>query len=215
MCVLAGFPTTLAKNLVTPTTDNFPFGIWFANATTVYIADEGQGVAGDMSAGLQKWVFDDVSSTWKKQYVLQNGLNRFQSYAVPNGPHGEVYPTALNPAADGLRNLTGRVNADGTVSIWAITSTVSTNVDQGADPNQLVYITDVLANTSSAVAAQEKFMVLRTARYGEVLRGVSFTPAVPATKDDCKDGGWQNLVEADGTSFKNQGSCVSYVNTGK
>jgi len=215
MCVLAGFPTILAKNLVTPTSDDFPFGIWFADAKTVYIADEGQGVAGDTSAGLQKWVFNDETSMWEKKYVLQNGLNRFQPYSVPNGPNGEVYPPALNPAADGLRNLTGRVNADGTVSIWAITSTVSTNVDQGADPNQLVAITDVLGNTSSAAAAQETFTVLRTARFGEVLRGVSFTPAVPATTEDCKDSGWQNLVRADGTAFKNQGACVSYVNTGK
>jgi hypothetical protein len=215
MCILAGFPTTLAKNLATPSTDNFPFGIWFATANTVYIADEGQGVAGDTSAGLQKWVFNDATSVWEKKYVLQNGLNRFQAYAVPDGPNGEVYPPALNPAADGLRNLTGRVNADGTVSIWAITSTVSANVDQGADPNQLVFITDVLANTSNAAAAQETFVVLRTARFGEVLRGVSFTPAVPATKEDCKDAGWQTLVRADGTSFKNQGACVSYTNTGK
>jgi hypothetical protein len=215
MCILAGFPTTLAKNLNTPASDNFPFGIWFANANTVYIADEGQGVAGDTSAGLQKWVFNGQTSMWEKKYVLQNGLNRFQPYAVPNGPNGEVYPAALSPAADGLRNLTGRVNADGTVSIWAITSTVSTNVDQGADPNQLVFITDVLANTSSTAAAQEQFVVLRTARFGEVLRGVSFTPAVPATKDDCKDGGWQTLVRTNGTAFKNQGACVSYVNTGK
>ena len=215
MCVLAGFPTTLAKNLANPTTDNFPFGIWFADAKTVYIADEGQGVAGDTSAGLQKWVFNDASSMWEKKYVLQQGLHRFQPYSVPNGPNGEVYPPALNPAADGLRNLTGRVNADGTVSIWAITSTVSANVDQGADPNQLVFITDSLANTSAAGAALETFTVLRTARFGEVLRGVSFTPAVPLSKDDCKDGGWHDLVRADGSSFKNQGSCVSYVNTGK
>jgi hypothetical protein len=92
---------------------------------------------------------------------------------------------------------------------------VSANVDQGADPNRLVAITDVLANTSSAAAAQETFVVLRTARFGEVLRGVSFTPAVPATKNDCKDGSWQGLVRADGIAFKNQGACVSYVNTGK
>ena len=51
---------------------------------------------------------------------------------------------------DGLRNITGRVNRDGTVSIWAITSTVSGNGDQGADPNKLVLITDKLAATSAA-----------------------------------------------------------------
>ena len=34
----------------------------------------------------------------------------------------------------------------------------------------------------------------------------------PATKDDCKDGGWMDLVNADGEPFKNQGDCVSYTN---
>jgi hypothetical protein len=38
---------------------------------------------------------------------------------------------------------------------------------------------------------------------------------IPTTKDACKKGGWSSLQEADGTSFKNQGDCVSYVNTGK
>ena len=44
-----------------------------------------------------------------------------------------------------------------------------------------------------------------------------FTPpvTVPKAKDECKDGGWQHLSRADGSSFKNQGACVSYVNTGK
>ena len=42
------------------------------------------------------------------------------------------------PATDGLRNITGKVNPNGTVTIWAVTSTVSGGGDQGADPNQLV-----------------------------------------------------------------------------
>ena len=37
----------------------FPFGIWFANASTLYVGDEGDGVAVDAptstKAGLQKW----------------------------------------------------------------------------------------------------------------------------------------------------------------
>jgi hypothetical protein len=95
------------------------------------------------------------------------------------------YPTGINsvnsggtglpwsPATDGLRNLTGQVNGDGTVTIWAIASTVSGNGDQGADPNKLVAITDTLAATSPA---GEQFTTIRTANFGEVLRGVSFTP---------------------------------------
>ena len=80
------------------------------------------------------------------------------------------------PAPDGLRNITGRVNGDGTVTVWGITSTVSGSGDQGADPNQLVAITDMLSYASAAQAAAESFTVLRTARSGEVLRGVSLTP---------------------------------------
>lgn len=41
------------------------------------------------------------------------------------------------------------------------------------------------------------------------------TFAIPATTAECKNGAWENLVRADFTPFKNQGACVSYVNTGR
>ncbi len=169
--ILPGFPETLAKAAGAQN----PFGLFFANANTLYVADEGDGAAADVLSpdnGLQKWVLEN--GAWTRVYVLQNGLNLGQQYTVPGTP---AYPPV---APDGLRNITGRVNSDGTVTIWAITSTISTSGDQGADPNQLVRITDVLANTSPAVAANEKFALLRTATYGEVLRGVSFTPGTTA-----------------------------------
>jgi hypothetical protein len=36
------------------------------------------------------------------------------------------------------------------------------------------------------------------------------TPGLPTSKDQCKNGGWQNY----GGKFKNQGDCVSFVATG-
>ena len=36
----------------------------------------------------------------------------------------------------------------------------------------------------------------------------------PQSTADCKHGGWQELQQPDGTSFKNQGDCVSFVATG-
>jgi uncharacterized protein (TIGR03437 family) len=168
---LPGFPTISAR--LVGATDNYPFGIWFANATTLYVADEGDGVmadaAGSTTAGLQKWILS--GGTWKMAYVLQKGLNLGQPYSIAN------YPTALNPATAGLRNLTGKVNGDGTVTLYAVTSTVSTNGDQGADPNKLVSITDTLANTTAAGTASETFATLRTAAAGEVLRGIAFAPS--------------------------------------
>ena len=185
MCILKGFPTTLAK----AATASFPFGVWFADAKTLYVTDEGNGTntfdssagkyttaATQTGAGLQKWVFDSTLGAWKLAYVLQAGLNLGVPYTVAGYPTGQNPKTSLPwaPAADGLRNIVGRVNRDGTATIWAITSTVSGNGDQGADPNQLVMITDNLAATSAP--AGESFAVIRTAGFGEVLRGVSFTP---------------------------------------
>ncbi len=69
-------------------------------------------------------------------YVMNSGLNIGVPYGVEN------YPTALNPATGGCRNMTGQHNHDGTVTIFAVTSTLSTSGDQGADPNQLFKVTD-------------------------------------------------------------------------
>ena len=38
---------------------------------------------------------------------------------------------------------------------------------------------------------------------------------VPTTGDQCKDGGWASRTRVDGSSFKNQGDCIQYVNTGR
>jgi hypothetical protein len=181
MCVLKGFPTTLAKNATA-----FPFGIWFANPHTLYLADEGDGVdtfaggqytdaAAQTTAGLQKWLFNQTSGAWQLAYTLNIGLNLGQPYTVPGYPTGSNSVTGLpwSPATDGLRNISGRVNRDGTATIWAVTSTVSGSGDQGADPNRLVAITDRLSATSPGA---ETLQTIRTAHSGEVLRGVSLAP---------------------------------------
>jgi hypothetical protein len=38
---------------------------------------------------------------------------------------------------------------------------------------------------------------------------------VPTAASQCKNGGWTTSVRADGSTFKNQGDCIQYVNTGK
>jgi hypothetical protein len=179
--ILAGFPNTAAST--SPGTSGaFPFGLFFANASTLYVCDEGDGtfvsppVNGNVedptslaTAGVQKWVLEN--GTWVRLYVLQEGLDLGVPYSVAN------YPASLNPATAGCRNMTGRVNGDGTVTIWAITSTLSANGDQGADPNKLVKVTDLLsATTLPTGGGLGHFVTVRSARAREVLRGVAFAP---------------------------------------
>ena len=185
MCILAGFPTTLAKNLTTPAA---PFGLWFANAETLYVADEGDGFTGDSTlythaaaqtgAGIQKWTFNSTTKTWSLAYTLQGGLGLGTPYTVEHYPAGNNSATNLPwaPATDGIRNLTGSVDVLGHVVLYGITSTVSGSGDVGRDPNRLVAIIDDINNTDATKAANEKFVTLRSAQFAEVLRGVSFAP---------------------------------------
>src|SRR5215831_2747610 len=198
--ILPGFPTSLASGVDQkgkPAPVSFPFGIWFADANTLYVCDEGDGTlvnppvngnvaspASQATAGVQKWIRSN--GAWHLLYILQNGLDIGVPYSVAN------YPAALNPATGGCRNLTGRANGDGTVNIFAVTSTISPSGDQGADPNKLVTVTDLLRATTLPQARGNgdddkgigRFSTIRSAKAGEVLRGVTFAPHNDGQDDD-------------------------------
>ncbi len=194
MCILKGFPTEIAKS---KTGVSYPFGIWFANPDTIYLADEGSGdntystatgtytnavADNNPTAGLQKWVFDSTTGQWNLVYTLTSGLNLGQPYTVPGYPTGNNPETGLPwaPATDGLRNITGRVNPNGTATIWAESSTVSGGGDEGADPNKLYRITDKLG--ASMLPSSESFTAIDSAGFGQVIRGVSFTPGTRTSR---------------------------------
>jgi hypothetical protein len=163
--VVPGFPTDSAK----ATGGNFtPFAVFFANATTMYVSDEGSGNTTDTTthAGLQKWSL--VSGTWQLDYVLTQGLIG-QIDSNLNGADGP-YP---NVTAVGLRNLTGVVHGD-QVTLYATTSTASASTDNGADPNKVVVINDQLSATT--LPAAESFSTVVGPTYGTVYRGVALVP---------------------------------------
>jgi hypothetical protein len=197
--ILPGLPNTLASGVASTgaaTPVAFPFGIWFANEKTLYVCDEGDGtlvspaVNGNVAdsttlatAGVQKWSL--VNGIWHMDYVLQDGLNIGVPYSVAN------YPAAFSPATDGCRNIAGKVGHDGIVTIYAVTSTVSTSGDQGADPNLLVKVTDRLDATTLPKHGSDRdhdslghFVIIRAAKAGEVFRGVALAPEDNDGHDD-------------------------------
>ena len=167
--ILPGFNTTLAANAAN---QFYPFGLYFANANTLYVADEGLAGSVTPQAGLEKWSL--VNGTWVEDYVLTNGLNLGVRYAVAG-----LDPT-LDPATTGLRNLAGINNPDGTISLYAVTATSSALTDQGADANSVVAINDLLSATT--LPTTEAFTTIAAPTYATVYRGVSQTPVPePAT----------------------------------
>jgi hypothetical protein len=134
-----------------------PENFFFANATTLYVADGGdpkQGGLGD--GGLQKWTFN--GTTWTLDYTLSAGLN--------------LVPDTGTAGTTGLIGLTGEVLSNGTVEFFATNSTLG-----DLDQTYLYGITDDLSATT--LPTDESFTVLDTAPADTNIRGVAFAPTAP------------------------------------
>ena len=166
--------TVTAKTYETTAASEHPFGVWMANANTLFVADEGDGVRTDAvdilnknetNAGLQEWTFSD--GTWHLSQIFQTGL-------IGQIDTAASATLGWSVQEDGLRNIAGQTNADGSFTIYATTSTVSneTTHDLGADPNEIVAI----SISSTSTAANTSFQVLNTAAVGARFGGVAITP---------------------------------------
>ena len=167
-----GLPTgtgnTIVKLFGDPATDPIsgaaapitPFAFFFANPTTVYVADEGSSGNTAEVPGLQKWEL--VSGTWTLLYTIQNGLD----LGVAENVSGYPVPTTTT----GLRNLTGTVNQDGSVTIYAITAQSSSISGGEPDPDRLVAVSDPIDATTPP--GSDTFITLQESGAGQVFRGV-------------------------------------------
>jgi hypothetical protein len=144
-----------------------PEQFFFANATTLYVADSGEPKNGNPNkaalgeGGLQKWSM--VGGIWKLDYDLYAGLNLVNNAAADSNT-----PTA--PGVTGLFGLTGEVVGNN-VELFA----TSYGLNE-LSPSYLYEITDSLPDTSSSQVSGESFTTLYTAPDDTSIRGVSFAP---------------------------------------
>ena len=153
----SGQANTVNASAVGTSVNLSPEGFFFANATTLYIADGGfpkEGGIGD--GGLQKWSL--VNGTWVLDYTLSQGLN--------------LVADTASAGTTGLFGLTGTV-VGGTVQLYATTSTAGE-----LDQSYLYGINDTLAATT--LPAAESFTQLMAAAPDSIIRGVAFAPTAAA-----------------------------------
>jgi hypothetical protein len=139
-----------------------PENYFYANSTTLYVADTGlskNGTQGTASGnlgdgGLQKWSL--VNGTWTLDYTLATGLN----LVANTSSHG----------VSGLYGLTGKVVGN-EVELFA-TSYVLGDTDQ----TYLYGITDALSDTSASQVTGEDFSTLEAAPADSEFKGVSLAP---------------------------------------
>jgi hypothetical protein len=146
-----------------------PQNYFFANPSTLYVADSGSPKQTSASSslgdgGLQKWTNSnaDGTGTWSLDYTLSAGLNLVQnSTANPSDISGTT----------GLYGLAGEVTGN-QVYLYGTNYTIG-----DLDQTYLYGITDSLFATSAAQATGETFAQLAAAPADSNFKGVSFAPA--------------------------------------
>lgn len=99
--------------------------------------------------------------------------------------------------------------------VCAIACYVTWNQIVAANPNATILGGYGINQGSGSLALTASSDVLTIGSNGSCIT-YDFEPyRVATTKDQCKNGGYNNVKRADGSSFKNQGDCIQYVNTGK
>jgi autotransporter passenger strand-loop-strand repeat protein len=135
-----------------------PEQYFFADPTTLYIADGGNPKEGGLGdGGLQKWSL--IDGQWVLDYTLSEGLN--------------LVPDTDADGSTGLIGLAGTVVGN-QVMLYATNETAA-----DTDQTYLYAITDTLGATT--LPTDESFTVLETAAPDTLIRGVSFAPTSSST----------------------------------
>jgi hypothetical protein len=144
-----------------------PESYFFANSTTLYVADggdpknnsncSGSNCVSVGDGGLQKWTYNGTS--WVLDYTLAAGLG-----LVSNNNGATAHGTS------GLEGLTGEVVGN-SVELFATNYTLG-----DLDPTYLYGITDSLSATSASQVTTEDFTKLATAPADSNFKGVAFAP---------------------------------------
>jgi choice-of-anchor C domain-containing protein len=210
LAVLALAGATLAFS--PPTNGSFEDGTY---------VDSGSGFeqlnAGDTS--ISGWTVDAGSVDWIGTYWQpQEGAMSIDMSGLDAGTISQTFATTIGNSYDVSFFLSGNPAGPPAVKTLDVSATggtvghytFDTTGNTLASMNWTGESYSFLATTASTTLS---FVSTTPGPFGPAIDNVIVTEIVP-TKSDCKQGGWQTMIDTSGNQFKNQGDCVSFFATG-
>jgi choice-of-anchor C domain-containing protein len=164
---------------------------WTVDAGSVdWIGEYWPAPEGDMSIDMSGVNAGTLSQTFDTTI----GNTYTVSFLLSGNPVGEPGVKTLDVSATG-----------GTVGNYSHDTT-------GTDLTSMVWTPQTYTFLATSASTTLSFISTTATAFGPAIDDVAVTESVPGT-DDCKDGGWQTMIDTAGNSFKNQGDCVSFFAT--
>jgi len=129
-----------------------------------------------------------------------------------NSTYVVTYSLSGNPDS-GPAEKTMTVDIDNGSSDETYNESYNTSTNSTTREN-MNWVTKTYSFVAKTTETALTFTSTTTGGYGPVLDNIVITETL-ATGANCKKGGWESMVDKNGTSFRNQGDCVSYYATGE
>ena len=173
--------------------------------------------AGDTS--ITGWTVDAGSVDWIGTYwPAEDGAMSIDLSGADAGTISQTLATTIGNTYTVSFFLSGNPAGPPTVKTLDVTATGAASASYtfdvtGNDLTNMNWTPETFTFLATSASTTLSFVSTTAGAFGPALDNVAITETVP-TKSDCKDGGWQSMIDNAGNSFKNQGDCVSYFATG-
>lgn len=182
--------------------------------------DNGSGFqqlnAGDTS--IDGWIVGGSSVDWISTYwPAQDGAMSIDLSGVNAGSLSQTFETTIGNTYTVSFALSGNPAGPPTVKTLDVSATGGTTASYtydvtGNDLTTMNWVTEEYTFLATSVSTTLTFASTTATAFGPALDNVVVSETVPTT-NDCKEGGWESMLDTAGNSFKNQGDCVSFFAT--
>lgn len=173
--------------------------------------------AGDTS--IAGWTVDAGSVDWIGTYwPAQDGSMSIDMSGIDAGTISQTLATTIGNTYTVSFFLSGNPAGPPTVKTLDVGATGGATASYtydvtGNDLSHMNWTLKTYTFLATSASTTLSFVSTTAGAFGPAIDNVVITETVPM-KSDCKDGGWQAMIDNAGNHFKNQGDCVSYFATG-
>jgi Protein of unknown function, DUF642. len=173
--------------------------------------------AGDTS--ITGWTVDAGSVDWIGTYwPAQDGSMSIDMSGADAGTISQTLATTIGNTYTVSFFLSGNPAGPPIVKTLDVSATGAATASytydaSGNDLTNMNWTPETYTFLATNASTTLSFVSTTSGAFGPAIDSVVITETVP-TKSDCKDAGWQAMIDNAGNHFKNQGDCVSYFATG-
>ena len=170
------------------------------------------------NTSIDGWSVDSGSVDWVGSYwTAPDGAMSLDLSGADAGSISQTFDTTIGNTYTVAFLLSGNPAGPPSVKTLDVSATGGTpssysHDTTGSDLTTMAWTPETYEFLATSATTTITFQSTTGGPYGPALDNVRVTETVP-TKDECKDGGWQSMIDNAGNSFKNQGDCVSYFAT--